>query len=357
MKKIILLLAGCLAAAVFASQDAEATKVYDEAYKAYQDKNYYKAANLFEDARIMAKSPTIKANCLRAQVGAWRMCEMPYREYKAIEALLTGYPEFANFKELVTREYEIGTAYYKGVREPAYWHLRWIPWLTDDNKCAEIYTQALKRAPFSPQAASARLRLAHFLDERGKSRESIEQLRAIVKDYPDSPEYRYALLALANGLFIQAERGDGDGRYVNEAHDVLDLYRRKYPKSSEMEWVTRHLAVCKDIQARRYYDMACYYDRNGKQDAARRYLAIVLRDYPDSIAAPQAEKMLLTLDKTFIPGDFVSEPDARLPRLRAYQIPSEAPRVLITPGRGKNHYLVPVPDYSHSKDQTQETKK
>ena len=357
MKKIIILLAGCLAAAAFASQDAEATKVYDEAYKAYQDKNYYKAANLFEDARILAKSPTIKANCLRAQVGAWRMCEMPYREYKAIEALLTGYPEFANFKELVTREYEIGTAYYKGVREPSYWHLRWIPWLTGDNKCAEIYTQALKRAPFSPQAASARLRLAHFLDERGKSRESIEQLRTIVKDYPDSPEYRYALLALANGLFIQAERGDGDGRYVSEAHDILDLYRRKYPKSSEMEWVTRHLAVCKDIQARRYYDMACYYDRNGKQDAARRYLAIVLRDYPDSLAAPQAEKMLLTLDKTFTPGDFVPEPDARLPRLRAYQIPAEAPRVLITPGRGKNHYLVPVPDYSHGRDLTQETKK
>lgn len=358
MKNLLLILFACLAAAaVSASGDAEATRVYEEGYKAYQSGRYYKAANLFEDARILAKSPTIRANCLRAQVGAWRMCEMPYREYKAIESLLNGYPEFANFKELVTREYEIGTAYYRGTREPAYWHLRWIPWLTDGNKCAEIYTQALKRAPFSPQAPSARLRLAHLLDEQGKNKDSVGQLRTIVKDYPDSPEYRYALLALANGLFIQAERGDGDGRYVNEAHDALALYSRKFPKTPEMAWVKRHLAVCKDIQSKRYYDMACYYDKNGKPDAARRYLAIVLRDYPESASAPEAEKLLVTLDKTFIPGDFVAEPDARLPRLRIYKIPEEAPRVLLTPGRGKNHYLIPVPDYSHSKDQTQETKK
>ena len=355
MKKLLLPLLLCTCALLFANKDAEATKVYEEGYKAYQDKKYYKAANLFEESRILASSPTIKANSLRAQVGAWRMCEMPYREYKAIEALLTGYPEFANFKELVSREYEIGTAYYKGTREPAYWHLRWVPWLVDDNKCAEIYQKALSRAPFSPQAPSARLRLAHLMDEEGKTRESLEQYRIIIRDFPDAKEYRYALLALANGLFILAERGDGDGKFIQEAHEVLQLFIRKYPEASEKPWVKRHLAIYKDIQGKRYYDMACYYEKNGKSDAARRYLALVLRDYPDSLSAPEAEKLLVKLDKTFTPGDFVQPAGSRLPQLRSYAIPDEAEKILIRPGKG-NHYLVPVPNLFPGRKETPKEK-
>lgn len=346
LKKTIVTLLSVLSVSLFAD-NAEATRVYDDGYKAYQEKKYYKAATMFEDAFILADSPTIRANCLRAQIGAWRMCEMPYREFKAIETLLSRYPEFADFKELVAREYAIGQSYYNGMREPAYWQLRWIPWLTGDNKCAEIYQQALKRAPFAPEAPAARLRLAHLLDEDGKIRESLEQYRLIIKDYPDSKEYRYALLALANGLIILSERGDGDGKYINEACDILKTFVSKYPNSPEMPWVQRQLVLYKDIQGKRYYDMACYYDKNGRTDAAKRYLAVVLKDYPDSTSAPEAEKMLVKLDKTFIPGDFVPPAGSRLPQLKTYKIPKEASRVLISPAENKQ-YLIAVPDLKGS---------
>ena len=356
MKKIItLLLPVFVFCGTLCGQDTEASRIYEAGYKAYQEQNYYQAANLFEESRILAKSPVIKANSLRAQIGAWRMCEMPYREFKAIEALLTGYPDYADFKTLISREYELGALYYKGLREPAYWHLRWIPWLTGENKCIEIYNAVLKRAPFSPQAPQARLGLAHLYDEAGKANASLEQYRIIVRDFPDSREYRYALLALANGLLIKAERGDGDGRYIKEAYDVLMTFRTKFPKASEMPWVDRHIAIYKDILGKRYYDMACYYNKNGKNEAAKRYLAIVLRDYPTSLSAPPAEKLLVQLDKTFTPGDFVSDKNSRLPQLRTYAIPSEASRVLLLPGKN-NHYLVPVPDLSNKENPSKENK-
>ena len=347
MKKSILPLLICLLATVpLAAKDAEAVKVYEQGYKAYQARKYYDAAGLFVEAGILADSPTIKANALRGQIGAWRMCEMPYREFKAIEALLTHYPDYANFQELVEREYELGTGYYRGTREPAYWQLRWIPLLTDDNKCAEIYAAALKRAPFLSQAPAARLRLAHLLDEEGKTKASLEQYRLILKDYPESRECRYAMLALANGLLILAERGDGDGQLLAEACEVMLKFRKTYPKAPENAWVDRHLLLYQDAQGKRLLDMAQYYDQNGRTDAARRYLAQILRDYPESESAQSAEKMLMKLDATFIPGDFVQEKGSRLPRLKTYALPEDAERILITPPGEKNHYLIPVPDLS-----------
>ena len=112
VKKITLLLLLYIGNTLLWAADADAVRVYDEGFKAYQAGDYYKAANLFEDVRILADSPTIKANALRALVNAWKMSGMPYREFKAIETLLSDYPEFANFKELVLREYELGKAYY-----------------------------------------------------------------------------------------------------------------------------------------------------------------------------------------------------------------------------------------------------
>ena len=355
VKKFVPILLLCFCSVLLAASDAEAVKTYDEGYKAYQAQEYYKAAKLFEDARLLADNPTIKANSLRALVGAWKMCKMPYREFKAIEALLSGYPEFANFQELVKREYELGAAYYRGEREPAYWQLRKISWLQGENKCIEIYNAALKRAPFMPEAPGARLCLAHLYDEDGKTKASLEQYRIIIRDFPETEACRYALAALANGLLILAEQGDGDGKYMAEAVDVLSLFRKKYPKANELPWVERKLIECKNIQAKKHYETACFYARRNQKETACRYLAVVLRDYPESPVAADAEKMLVTLDKSFAPGDFQSDKNGHLPKLETYTIPSEAERILITP-REDNHYLVPVPDLSNKTNLSQEKK-
>ena len=355
VKKFVPILLLCFSTVLLAASDAEAVKTYDEGYKAYQAQEYYKAAKLFEDSRLLADDPTIKANSLRALVGAWKMCQMPYREFKAIEALLSGYPEFADFGELVKREYELGAAYYRGEREPAYWQLRKISWLRGENKCIEIYNAALKRAPFMPEAPGARLRLAHLYDEEGKTKKSLEEYRIIIRDFPETEACRYAMAALANGLLLLAEQGDGDGKYMAEAVDILSMFRKKYPKSGELPWVERKLLECKNVQAKKHYETACFYARRGQKDTACRYLALVLRDYPESTAAADAEKMLVTLDKSFMPGDFQSGRNGHLPKLETYAVPSEAERILIVP-RHDNSYLVPVPDLSNKTQPLQEKK-
>ena len=340
---VLWLLSVAAAAALF-GDDAEATKLYEEGRKLYLDGAYYKSGKIFAEAEERATSNAVKANSLLAQIGAWRMCELYYREFKAIEKILTLYPEYADFATLVNREYELGDEYSRGKRDPAFWALRFIPWLVEEDHSEEILKRALERAPFSPFGPRAHLRLAYIYDQEGKVQDSIDQLREIVRDYPSSEQHKYAMLALAEGLLELSRRGDGDGAYIREAADVLARFKERYPKAEEEDWVRRKLLESKDIQAQRIYDMAEFYRKSGRKEAAERYLAKVVSEYPESLPAAQSEEELVELDKSFLPGDFLPDPESRLPKIRIYSLPEEAKRILVAPGSENHHNLLPIYD-------------
>lgn len=346
MRGIRLMMLGGVLFAAFAAfaDDPEASKLYDEGKKLYSDGAYYDAGKVFAEAEKRADSNVIKANALLAQVGAWRMCELYYREFKAIEKLLTLYPEYADFGPMVDREFELGELYAQGKREPAFWSLRFIPWLVDEDHAEEIFKRALDRAPFAKFGAMAHLRLAYIYDQAGRVKESIEQLRVIVRDYPHCEQHKFAMLALAEGLLELSRRGDGDGSYIREAADVLSRFNELYPDAEEKEWARRKLLEAKDIQAKRLYDMAEFYRKSGREEAAERYLARIVSELPDSTYAARSEAELVDLDDSYLPGDFPGDPESRLPRIKAHSLPPEARHIMISPGVGDHHFLTPVYD-------------
>ena len=354
MRVLKFLAIGCLGAAALAvsADDPEASALYEDGRKEYLDGSYYSAGKAFAKAEEKADSNAIKANSLLAQIGAWRMCELYYREFQAIEKLLTLYPEYADFGPLVDREFELGELYARGKREPAFWALRFIPWLTDEDRTEEIFKRALERAPFAPFGAKAHLRLAYIYDQSGKVGDSIAQLREIVRDYPNSDQHRLAMLALAEGLLELSRRGDGDGTYIREAADVLARFNERYPDAAEKEWAKRSLLEAKDIQAQRLYDMAEFYRKSGRDEAAERYLARVVSEFPESKSAAESEEKLVKLDNSYVPGDFLPDPESRLPKIKSYSLPVEARHILLSPGVGDHHFMIPV--YDLKRDATTE---
>ena len=332
-----------------AADDAAAVARYDSGHKLYVNGDYREAAKAFVDSHLLADSPEIRANSLIAQIGAYRMCGLIYEEFTAIEKLLDKYIEFADYQALSERQFEIGDAFHSGKREPAFWALRWVPWLLGPDYTEEVYTKALKRSPFSPRAPQALLRLAHWYEMEGKSDKSLETLRKLLKDHPESKEYDFALLALGNGLLEIARcGGDGDGLMVAEAVKVLQLFVDRCPQAPEAEFAKRKIARARDIQSERLYQMADYYRGKGHTEVATRYLAQLVQKYPDSSMAESAEKELADMDKSYLPGDFAPAPAARLMPVNAYEIPESAEKELISPLKPGSHYLISVPDLKSS---------
>lgn len=329
-----------------AADDAEAVKAYQKGLEQIKAKEYYDAFKSFKESELLANSNTIRANSLRAQIGAAKLAELPWQEFELIEALLTRFPEYAVVPEAVAREYELGDLFFKGKREPGFYALRKIPWLQGPDKTVEIYQRALKRAPYADEAPRARLRLAFVFDQQGEVLKSLEQLRIVESRFPASKSYKLALLALGYGCYEMALRGDGDGRYASECARMSEKFLKLYPNDASAPMVKRNLQRIRDVQAKRLFDMAEFYQRRGRSEAAGRYLAQVVRDYPESTIAPASEKKLAALDKTFVPGDFPAEGASRYETYPTRPLPQEAENILLAPGDREAHNLLPLPDLS-----------
>ncbi|MPM97491.1 hypothetical protein SDC9_144664 [bioreactor metagenome] len=121
-------------------------------------------------------------------------------------------------------------------------------------------------------------------------------------------------------------------------------FQNRYPDAPESDFVRTVLARSRDVQAERLVTIANFYEKSGRKEAAERYLAQVLKEFPDTTAAADSERRLAELDKSFQPDDFPARSEPRYQRYPAYRLPEESGKLLIIPGVGNRKYLLPVYD-------------
>ena len=326
------------------ADDAEARKKAEEAAEKLRKGDAFAAAQLYEEADRCADDEQLKINSLRAAAEAYRKAGLLGKEFDLLEQLQKRYPGQSSFAADSDRALKIADAWYEGHRDPEFWALRWIPWLNSPDRSAEMYQKALAKAPFAKGATGARLRLAYLLDDEGKHKEAEEQLRIILKEFPESEACRYAMLGLGEMLYERAKRGDGDGKFNREALELFAKFKEKYPDAKENTMVERWVLRARDVQAERLLSIAQFYRRNKRTAASVRYLHEILKDYPDSKAAPEAEKMLVAMDGTYTPDGYLPESKPREGIYPAARIPEEEAILLVVPEQSGGKYLLPIFD-------------
>jgi len=322
----------------------EANEAFLEGSEAYKQKNYVQAADRYMAAKLYADDPAMKVKALQEAMNSYRAAGLREKEFSCVENLLNAYPGYIDYSAMVNREYEIGNDFFKGHRDPEYWSLRWIPWLTGGDLTQKIYEAALKHAPFSRYAPEAKLRIARLMIDNGKSEEALKQLRELIRNYPDSEARKYGYLELISALMYLARYGDGDGAYNREVNEVMSDFLRKYTNAPEGEWVKKRILEAKDINAQRLYDLAKYYNRIGRTDPAERYLGKVLRDYPDTLPADKSEKLLSSIDESFVPLKFRPKLESRYQSYKEEPLPAEGEPIMVAPECSNGKWLLPIRD-------------
>lgn len=330
--------------------DAEASAAFQKALEELNKQDYIDAAEYFAEAEQLADSVDLKFRAAMREADSYRSAGYRSKEFDALEKIIRRYPTRVGISELVDREYAIGDAYFHGYRDPAFWSLRFIPWLTDRNRMAEVYEAALKHAPFAPAGANARLRLAvHYL-EKGENEKALKLLREVIRCYPGTETARFAMLELGNALSQMALSGDGDGKHFDEAMSVFRTFRSQYPGVSENEWVTQCENNARSAYAKRLYNIAEFYHREGRNDPAEVYLLEVMRRFPDTNAAVASEKLLTRLDKTYYPEQVRPEIPQEYPEYEILQFPRETRKLILAPENSDGKFLLPIYDLNLNKE-------
>ena len=80
---LLLVLGGFLLTA----DDTEASRLYQKGLDQIKAKEYYDALKTFKEVEVVAKSNTIRANSIRAQIGAAKLAGLYWREFELIDGV------------------------------------------------------------------------------------------------------------------------------------------------------------------------------------------------------------------------------------------------------------------------------
>jgi len=346
----MLLISGLLLPVLLMGDDAQAAKSFSAGLEAVKEQDYIEAAEYFAQAEQEADSQDLKLKAALNEADSYRSAGYRGKEFETLEKIIKRYPTRINYSELVDREFAIGDAYFHGYLDPAFWSLRFIPWLTDKNRMQEVYEAAIKHAPFAPAGGNARLRLAvHFLKE-GENEKALKLLREIIRCYPKTDAGRFAMLELGNALKEMSLAGDGDGKQFDEAMSVFQEFKKQYPNLSENEWVDQCIVEARSAYAKRLHNIAQYYYREGQDESAQVYLLEVLRRFPDTEAALESEKLLTQLDKSYFPERIEPAIPPNYPKYEMLKFPEEPRKLLLAPENSNGKFLLPIYDLNLSKE-------
>ncbi len=302
--------------------------------------NFYYAAKKYMASELLADDSVLKMNAIKKAAYAYSKAEYKYKEFICLQKLIVCYPAMIDYKDIVGKQYKLGTDFYRGARDPAFY---WLPWLKDDDKTSEIYETVLKNASFADFSPELRLRLAKIYIDEGKIDKAIQFFKEIADYHPGTKDARFAEFELANIYLQKAKRGDGDGNYCAKALDLLDKLVKKYPKDEEIDWLKSSLNEAEKLSSERLYGMAKFYDRRENDDAAARYCAEILRDHPESAAAVRAERMLASMDKDYKPtiAEYKPRPDTSY---KIEKMPEVKEKIIVVPENSNGKWLLPIED-------------
>ena len=324
--------------------EAKAQQSLQEAKKLELAKDYRDAAEKYIEVRLFSSNKIVKADAVKKAAECYEKAGLLFEQFKCIERLLKSYPHQVDFAALVDKEFEIADKFYAGHRDPEFYSLRWVPWLTGKDKSPQIYARAVSNAPFSKYSAQALLRMAKIKVKKEQYEDALKLFRTVINQHSESQSAEYAYLNMIMLLTSLSKSGDGDGKLTYEALELIKGYIQKYPKSRELEWVKKQQIITENNAAKRLYNIAKYYNRYERKNAAKDYLQEILQRYDSTATVVEAEDMLSSIDPNFELAELPPQPRSPYIPYQKHEMLEGPRKILIVPENSNNKWLLPIRD-------------
>lgn len=252
---------------------------YREALKLFENEEHKAAYKGFK--KLLANYPDAK-EAAEAQYYVARCMEKfgkPYEAFLEYQKVIDTYPNSQRINEVVEREYSIGEYFLN--RE----HKKWMGVsLYDfvDHPSVEIFKRIVAKVPYSEYAPRAQYKLANILIQLGRWEEAREAFQKVIDNYSDSEWAAPAKYQLAVATARAFPGADYDSSYLEEAAERLDEFIEDYPEAQISSQAQDQLKTLREREAKKSFDIARFYENQGKYKSAVLYYAKVADNYPDS---------------------------------------------------------------------------
>lgn len=167
----------------------------------------------------------------------------------------------------------------------------------DENYVQAIatYESLLEQFPFSDSADAAALNIAHAYYLTKQYEKAIASFEEFERLYPTSPMLPFVEYTVGMCYLDRSLTGDRDKSASENAKRQFERLERRFPDSIYAPLARLRTSQARENLAEHELYVGKWYVKNGKIPAAQSRLETVLRDYPGTDAAVEAESLLSSL--------------------------------------------------------------
>jgi outer membrane protein assembly factor BamD len=213
------------------------------------------------------------------------------KAFKAYQELLTKYPRSDNFDEILLRQFVIADKYLGGQ-----WFKLWgfIPFFPSMDKTIKMYEQIIKTGPYSRVAPHSQLRIGAANEKKLPPQyEAAARAYEVAADrYSDDPIGVDGMYKQGVAYLKQSKRAEYDQSAAGQAIAVFSDFMTLYPDDQRVKDAQQSIGQLKTEQARGSFDIARFYEKRHRWEAAQIYYNDVLSKDPGSKLADEARRRI-----------------------------------------------------------------
>lgn len=211
-----------------------------------------------------------------------------YHAWEAYEELVKDHSASPLFPYALYRQVEIAEKLLEGEKRIV-WGFLPLPAYTEGE---EILENVAERWPGSELAGNALMMLADFHNYQERYLEAQLGYQILVDNYQNTAFYEPALRKNAETTHAQYQGSPYDTNCLREALIRYQQYQLSYPEKAEQIGVARRIELIRNQMALKDFEIADFYYRTHKLDAARYYWQRIAAKYQDTDWASRSIALL-----------------------------------------------------------------
>lgn len=203
-------------------------------------------------------------------------------------------PKF--FEQTIRFKFEIATEFDGGIRVHLFGWNKMPKWMPAYEEAIEIYDEVITTMPRDDLAAKSLYRKGVLLLRMEEYTKSVDVFQTLCRRFPKHPLAPDAYVGIADVYLSECEKEFPDSSKLELAEINLRKFKTHFPTEPRIQEAEKRLLGMKESLAADLLEIAEFYERTKKGNAAAIYYATILKKYPETKAAKKSEKRLKVLD-------------------------------------------------------------
>ena len=158
------------------------------------------------------------------------------------------------------------------------------------------FRRIVERHPESPLAPRARFLMGETHYRQGQFDKAIKEFETFMSFYPGHPIADLVQYRLAMSYYDQMKPVEQDQALTHRALEQLKKLIKDYPQSRYAPEALAKIDICRGRLAQKELWVATYYAKQGNLVGARQRLQVVLKDYSGTLVMPETLYLLAEID-------------------------------------------------------------